>query len=137
MNMIEQIKADRIVAFKAKENIKKNLLGCLIGDSTKEDKEPSDLVVLSYIKKFIDGAKIVQKNTEPSDYEYYKASIEIEILESYRPKQMTEEEIITIITAIKVSGDTNLGIIMKYFKDSFPNLYDGAVVSKIAKEILK
>jgi uncharacterized protein YqeY len=140
--LIDQIRADRIVAFKNKENIKKNLLGCLIGDACKIDKEPTDAFVLSIIKKFIDGAKIVIENAKDTDYEFYQANQEIDILETYRPKQLTEDDIrgkiYRLITAgsIEQPNLLNLGDIMKYFKTNFEGQYDGALVSKLAKKML-
>lgn len=135
MKLIEKIRADRIIAFKAKENIKKNLLGCLIADSCKEDKEPDDIKVLAMIKKFIEGAELVIKNSKDGDFEHYKASMEIDILKTYRPCQLSEEDIRGLVNLCIAEG-YDLGKTMKHFKDKFNNQYDAALVSKIAKETL-
>lgn len=136
MKLIEKVRADRMIAFKAKENIKKNLLGCLISDSTKIDKEPSDEFVLSIIKKFIDNAKFVIEQTKDGDYENYQANQEIEILEKYRPKQLSEVEIRTLIEGLVISGSQNMKTIMETFKGAYPGQYDGKLVSQIAKEMI-
>jgi uncharacterized protein len=133
MKLIEQIKADRMVAFKAKENIKKNLLGCLISDSTKIDKEPSDEFVLSIIKKFIENAKFVIDKTNEKDFEFYQANQEIEILEKYRPEQLSETEILNVISMLKFQ-DKKLPEIMKHFKETFSGRYDGKLVSELIKK---
>jgi uncharacterized protein len=141
--LIEEIRKDRMVAFKAKENIKKDLLGCLISESCKEDKEPQDQKVLAVIKKFIDGAKEMMEHTKESDYEYYKASMEIDILETYRPKQLNEEEIVTYINQIHsasvdaVGTKATLPIIMKAFKEHYEGQYDGKLVNQLIQKSLK
>ena len=135
--LIDDIRKDRMVAFKAKENIKKDVLGCLIADSCKETKEPEDAKVLAMIKKFIDGANEVIEHAKDGSFEHYKATMEIDILTAYRPKQMAEPDIRALIVTIKEDiSDVNLGAVMKYFKDNYLGQYDGALVSKCAKEIL-
>jgi uncharacterized protein YqeY len=140
MKLIEQIRADRMVAFKAKENIKKNILGCLISESCKENKEPEDVKVLAVIKKFIENAKEIQDAADEKAYEFFQATQEIDILETYRPKQLTAEEIRNII---KIQNDNlkeacgeeiSMPSIMKYFKTNYDNQYDGKLLSQIAKE---
>ena len=64
--LFEKLKNDRITAFKLKENIKKDLLGCVIGESSKDNKNPEDSKVISVIKKFIDNAKMILDN-KPDD----------------------------------------------------------------------
>jgi uncharacterized protein YqeY len=140
--LIDDIRKDRIVAFKAKENIKKDILGCLIADSCKEVKEPDDTKVLSIVKKFIENAEEVMKQVPESDYSFYKASMEIDILKEYRPKQLTENEILDIMFIVQNGdGSGNAPEItfpqwMKYFKENYLNQYDGAVLSKVVKSTL-
>jgi uncharacterized protein YqeY len=58
----------------------------------------------------------------------------IKELEEFLPKQMSEKEITDKISEIiSTNSSTNIGIIMKAFKD-LPA--DKALVSKIAKEML-
>lgn len=60
-------------------------------------------------------------------------------LKEYIKVQLTEEEIRTIIMGLMVRSDVqyNMGLVMKYFKENYPNQYDGKLVSQIAKEMLK
>lgn len=156
MKLFDQIKKDRITAIKEKNDVAKNLLGCVIGDSSKMDKEPSDEFVISIIKKFMKGVEDSRKitfedyekkvfDTEEDALEYgekiaifsNKTESEIGILESYLPKQLDEQEISGIIRKIYIPDQhTKLGDIMKFFKDNYKGRYDGALVSKIAKEML-
>lgn len=52
-------------------------------------------------------------------------------LTSLLPKQMSEEE---ITQAIKESGSTNIGDIMKYLNSNYSGMFDRKLASKIAKQ---
>jgi uncharacterized protein YqeY len=136
MKLVEQIRADRIVAFKAKHNIKKNLLGCLIADACKEDKEPEDQKVLAVIKKFIENAQFVCEKCDEKEYEFYQATQEIEILEAYRPAQMSEEELRVVISKyLDETKNFKMGDVMKHLKQDYEGTYDGKLASHLLKNI--
>jgi len=133
MTLIEQVRADRITAFKAKQNIKKDVLGCLIADSCKEVKEPADSKVLAVIKKFIDGAEEMKAASPDGSFEEFKAIQEIEILSAYRPKQLTDLEVRGIIADLE---KMDLKGYMGHFKANYEGLYDGKMVRGIAEEFI-
>lgn len=123
--LFDTLKSDRIIAMKNKDEVKKNLLGCLIADSSKEDKIPEDSKVIAQIKKFIMNANdFLKLKDNPQSRE------EIRILESYLPKQLNEADIKTLI---ETNGLKTVPTIMKWFKENHNGCYDGATVSKIAK----
>lgn len=136
--LFDKLKQDRIQAMKERNYIIKDLLGTLIGECSKETKEPTDDKVIATIKKFIKNTEECLKYISDSDKlnPLCKEMNELIILESYLPKQMTEEEIRGNIELLKLAGNTNIGMIMKSFKDLYENEYDGATVSRIAKELL-
>ena len=53
MSLFDKLKEDRIAAFKAKETIKRDLLGVLLGESSKESKEPDDIKIIATIRKLV------------------------------------------------------------------------------------
>lgn len=141
--LIEQLKKERIEAMKAKDEIKKNLLGCVISEASKESKEPTDEKIQATIKKFIKNAEqvLIESARYGALTKVGHTQNEIKILESYLPKQLTEREIIAIITALQADAvateDTlEMKHIMGYFKSHYAGQYDGALVSKIVKEML-
>ena len=81
------------------DKVKRSLLESLIADAVynstheKKGKEPADDIFLSLIKKYIDNANVVIENTSADDVRHQAALQEIAILEGYRPKQMTAEEL--------------------------------------------
>jgi len=66
--------------------------------------------------------------------------VEIEILESYLPKQLTRDELIgharVFIETNKLSGPREMGKVMGYFNKNFTGLYDGKKLSNIVKSLL-
>lgn len=144
-NIFNILKQDHLQSRKNKDNIKSNLLGTLIGDCTKTTKEPSDVECIQIIKKFIKNAEETSNLLDNSLMGIRfktKYELEIKILESYLPKQLTEEKIKSIITCdiihkTRLANDPiTIGIIQKHFKENYQGQYDGALVSKIAKELL-
>ena len=63
---------------------------------------------------------------------------EMNVMEEYLPKQLSEQDIRDIIFGRIVQSDVpcNMGLVMKYFKDNYSGQYDGKMVSTIAKEML-
>lgn len=137
--LIDVLKKDRIQAMKDKETAKKDLLGVLIGDATKEAKQPEDAKVVAMVKKFI-------KNSEETlavcvrvgnSIGETAARAEINILEAYLPKQLTIEGLRTAVKyAVEFNNATDMGSVMKYLKDNHEGRYDGKLASQMAKEIL-
>lgn len=63
------------------------------------------------------------------------AKTEIVILESFLPKQLTEEQLRTLIQDFANQGK-NIGDAMKTLKTQFAGQYDGGLASKLMKELL-
>ena len=139
--LFEQIKKDRITYFKQRnENMNAkvgyNVLGVLIGDATKETKEPNDEKIIALLKKFIDNAKVCIENAR-DDLSRLTAEKEIEVLSQYLPQQLSESDIKTLIANMVVAtDDINIGMVMKFFKNNYAGQYDGALVSAIAKKVI-
>lgn len=64
-------------------------------------------------------------------------SIEIGIIDDYLPKQLSEEQLLTIIKNIISDQETpNLGLVMKFLKSQYDGQYDGKLASNLAKSLL-
>ena len=136
--MFEELKKNLLSSRKNGHTIKKNLLSTLIGECSKDNKSPSDEQVITTIKSFLKKNKQLQEDCKKVDNMncLTTALIEEEILVSFMPKQLDEQEIRDIIATRIDNGDNNLGVIMKFFKTHYEGLYDGAIVSRITKELL-
>jgi len=138
--LFEKLKADRIQAMKDKDTLKKGLLGVIIGDSSKDDKNPDDTIVLAILKSFLKKNAQAQVDVgEANMEELYLDDLvkEEKIIESYLPQQLTVEGLRTAVKyAVEFDGATNMGDVMKYLKANHEGRYDGKLASQMAKEIL-
>jgi len=135
--LIDTIKADRILAMKAKDTAKKDLLGVLVAECTKTDKYPDDATVVAAVKKMHVTAHENWERMSGSDDPRMGPYLREEaILFGYIPSQLTEDAIdLSVRYAINL-GASNVGGVMLYFKNNFAGRYDGRSVSDIAKRAL-
>ncbi len=140
--MKEEIQRDYIAAFKAKETMKKDVLGLLKGAiqnaEINKKEELTDEEILSIIEKQIkmrkDGVVEFEKAGRQNLADQYNE--EIKILEKYMPEQLSEEEINKIIDetieSVKPEGMKDFGKIMK---EITPKLKGRANISEVSNTI--
>ena len=130
MGLIEKISKDFMSAYKSKDMEKKNFLGVIKTEVTKETKTPEDSYVVGKLKSMIENAEETNSLTE----------YELGIINNYLPTQMTEDVLrVTIgdfITKEELSTMKDMGKIMGYLKSNFEGEYDGKLASTIIKELL-
>ena len=130
MNLKEQINADFMIAFKAKDMDKKNFLGVVKGEIQNEESRNggvTDESVMNILKKMEKSLK--QTNTAES-------LAELEYIKPYLPTLMDETLIRSIIESYKNTGVNNVGQMMGAFNKEYKGKADNALVSKIVKEVL-
>lgn len=143
MALITKIKTDIVSATKARAEIRKNILKVLLGEvqtvESRSKKILSDQEVFSLIRSIINNNSITLDKTIS---EVSKANLteEIEILQSYIPKTLTEKEIlehidesvIKLVCEAKSEGQA-VGIVIKFLKTKTECLIDGNDVKKIVQ----
>jgi len=130
MNLKEQINADFMIAFKAKDMNKKNFLGVVKGEIQNEESRNggvTDESVMNILKKMEKSLK--QTNTAES-------LAELEYIKPYLPTLMDEISIRSIIRTFKKDGIDDVGKMMGAFNKAYKGKADNALVSKIVKEVL-
>jgi len=132
MTLKDKINADYMTAFKAKDSVVKNLLSVIKGEIQTSEKnngiDMSDEDVTKILNKTV---KSLKETLNVYDSEDTKR--ELEIVESYLPKQLSKDEIVAKVTDLKNTGVTNIGQIMKEFA-GLP--VDRKVVSEVIKEVI-
>lgn len=133
MTLKERISADYLAAFKAKDSVAKNLLSVIKGEIQTIEKNTgienmSDEDVTKILNKTVKSLKETLQASVSVD-----AKLELSIVESYLPKQMSKDEIFVKVTELKIAGITNIGQIMKEFA-ALP--VDRKVVSEVIKEVI-
>ena len=148
MSLIEQIEKDIIAAMKAKEPVKVSTLRMLksaLGNhliQVKKDK-PEDADVLSIIAKQAKQRRESVESFEKAGRKDLadKEKDELAILETYLPKQLTDEELGGAVkNAIAISGaksPVDIGKLMKVLMPSIQGKADGKRVQDAVKAILK
>lgn len=132
MTLKERINSEFVTAFKEKNTLKKSLLSVVKGEIQTSEKNlnvqnMNDEDVLKILNKF---AKSMKENISLGDE---TAKLELEIIQSYLPKEMSDSEIESRISKIVESGVTNIGQIMKEFVGLQA---DKRKVSEIVKKVL-
>ena len=125
---VEQIKAER----QAQRNnpVIYSLLGVVLGelDRLPTREKPTKDQIYTVIKKMHESAQLMSSIESRAEAEYF---------EDFIKKQLSHSEIeIIIADFILQQPNTNIGIVMKHFKDNYSGQYDGKLVSQIAKEML-
>lgn len=140
MSLYQQIKTEQLEARKAKIQLQINLYTTLLGEiqnATTGNKgsssEITDSEVLKVINKFIKNAKESLK-LKPDNV---TVSLELKILETFLPKQLSDDELKEAITNIvcnlqsTVQLNAKLGLVMKELKSKYENQYDASKVKDI------
>jgi uncharacterized protein YqeY len=150
MTLIERLKADQLSARKAKDTKKVTLLSTLIGEAVKVGKDngnrdSTDTEVIAVIKKFKknleDTLTLIHNKLVTFEYtdEDRAMDDELELYNSYIPKQLSEVDLKHEISMFILTNEGNVAMkdVMTYLKSNFSGLYDGKLASQIANQILK
>ena len=148
-SIVNQIPIDLKNAMLAKEKVKiaalRAIKSAFILENTKEgssgniDNNLAQQIILKLHKQRMDAYNIYveQNRSDLADEEFQQAKV----LENYLPKRLSQEEIRSKIKEItNVLGATSMadmGKVMGKAMNSLKGKADGAIISKLVKEILK
>ncbi len=148
MSLKERLSADFKDALKTKNKVKKdvvNMARAAIKQYEVDHREELDdegviEVLTKQVKMRKDALVDFEKAGRTDLLDVYKA--EIEVLQTYLPAQMTEDEIRAVVEkAIEDDGiereKKNMGKVMKAVMPLVKGKADGAVVKKVVDEIMK
>jgi hypothetical protein len=144
----EKLKEDLKVSIKSSDTTKKELVKVILSEISLEEKRGAagfflnDEGVTAVIKKMKKNAETIKeecnkigKAIDPSVFK------EIEILDTYLPKQLSEDQIKMLVADIMeelgTSSIKDMGKIMTKFNSQFAGQADGKIVSQIVRERLK
>ena len=156
MSIINEIKQEIKMAMKEKNTIKKDVLKLILGKSEELAKEKiikekgdlsnieiSDEVVITALnkelKQLTQTKTILEENNKIDSSLYKETILKLEIVKSYLPKQMTEEELTQKIEEIinSIGDKNNRGLIMKTVIQELKGKADGKLINQKVQEILK
>lgn len=142
MSLIKTISADFMAAYKEKNMPKKDFLGMLKTEVTRESKEPKDDKVIKVIKSMLkkDNEAVEKANELGQEVTSRLSDEEKTILNSYLPKQLSEADLTIIVTnEIDANGydsQKDMGKLMGFLKANYDGQYNGKVASDLVKSLL-
>ncbi len=146
MGLKERLKADMKEAMKAKDKVKLStirMINSLIKNAEIEKRgeltdEEIIQLLMKYAKQRKESIEMYEKGGRQDLVEKEKA--ELAVVESYLPKQMSEDEIREIvkqtIEEVGASSIKDMGKVMKAVMPKVKGRADGSVVNRIVKELL-
>jgi uncharacterized protein len=146
MNLKSQIVEELTAAMKAKEELKKEVLRMLKAEVMKEEvagnekRELEDSEILKIVKRMVkqrkDSIEQFKKGGRTELAE--KEKTEIPILEAYLPAQMSEEDIVAIVTKKKaelgVDDKSKMGMLIGAVMKEVGDSAEGNVVKGIVEQ---
>lgn len=128
MGLQDQIKKDLVLAMKAKDDEKKNILRVVMGEFGRQvRKDIPDAEVIQILKKLVKSEKEVLAQTKGPGTDRF-----IEVVESYLPKMATDAEISDWIDEnIDFSRFSNKMQAMRPIMAHFGAAADGALVKQV------
>lgn len=136
-----KIRSDALAARKARDSVRANLTGTLIGEIEKRAKAPGrsggldDAGVLAIVGKFRKDAGETIAALPEGDARLEQARAEAAILDGYRPAQMDDEAIRAFVLARKSEGMSGTGPLMGALKAAHGGAYDGRAAAAIVKSL--
>ncbi|ADU96496.1 GatB/YqeY domain-containing protein [Thermovibrio ammonificans] len=146
MGLKERLKADMKEALKAKDKVKLStirMINSLIKNAEIEKRgELTDdeivQLLMRYAKQRREAIEMYEKGGRPDLVEKEKA--ELAVVESYLPKQLSEEELVElvkqVIAEVGASSPKDMGKVMKAVMPKVKGRADGSLVNRIVKELL-
>ena len=132
MSLKDKIVADIKTAMKNKDTQRLGVLRVLKGEIERNEQtskgkvELADVDIVALVKKSIQGIK------ETNNDEF-----EIEVLETYLPKQLSNFELTKLVKEfLTTEGNVNMGSVMAHFKVNYAGQYDGKELSLIVKSLI-
>jgi hypothetical protein len=139
--LLIRMKKDNIQAMRDKNKISKGVLSLMISAMTLAEKEAgkdlTDEEALKFVQREMKQEKDTLASTPEDRIELIELSkAKIEIIDSYLPKQLSEEEIKVAITEIINDKGLELsrkvqGVVMKEMMAKFAGRTDGKTVNKV------
>lgn len=147
MSLLLTLRKDKMAALKEKDTVKNGVCSLLISAialaEKEQNKELSDEEAAAYIQKELKQTRETLSLTPEDRTDLIEETKrKIEILESYLPKQMSQEEIKEAIEAILAEKNLeaikkNQGILIKEMMAKYKGKTDGKTVSTVIQTILK
>lgn len=147
MSFLSNLRKDKMNAMKEKDKIKgavvTNLMSAISLAEKEAKRELTDAEALEYVQKELKKNEDTLESLPENRVENIEeAKTRINIIKSYLPSQLSEEELADEILKIVEEKDLekspkSLGTIIPMILEKFPARTDGKQISKVASKVLK
>ena len=138
--LIDRIKDDRLAAMKARDELKKNLLGTLFAAATKDGKAPDDATVLRTIRSFMKSLQETVSLLQARGLDAAAQRAEQAILEAYLPQVLGEDElhasIAEIVAGLPERSPKAMGQVMAALRARHGDALDNKTASGLVRAAL-
>jgi len=116
--LFEKLKNILLQARKDKDQPTIDFVSYLIGECSRNEKQPSDEAIIKKLKTY--KTSVAQMSDE-------KTKIEVSFIDNFLPdvQEMSDEQITDICAGLKATGVTAIKDVMIHFKQNYAGLYDG------------
>jgi uncharacterized protein YqeY len=143
MSIIASIKEQQIAARKARDAKTAAFLSTLASEieiigKNDGNRQTTDDEATKVIQKFKKNATEMVAQLTKLGKDTADSMVELEILDSFLPKQATDEEVINEIRAFAATGVdpvTKIGIVIKHLKSTFGPTFDAARVKALISQV--
>ena len=139
--LIDQLKKENILALKEKNENKRAILSVVINkymilgyEAKAKNKELNDADLIQVINKTLKELEEEKSNFLSLNRmdKVNDIDAQINVIKSYVPKMMSEEEIKEVILSL---NDKSIPSVMKHFKTNYAGKCDMALVNKVLKSL--
>lgn len=138
--LIDRIREDRLLAMKARDDARKNLLGTLFAAATKDNKQPDDASVVRTIRSFVKSLEETVSLVEGRGGDAGAQRAELAILAGYLPQTLSEAELLVSIDAIVAAlpdrSPKAMGQVMAALKERHGDALDSRAASALVRSAL-
>jgi len=138
--LIDRIREDRLLAMKARDDARKNLLGTLFAAATKDNKQPDDASVVRTIRLFVKSLEETVSLVESRGGDAGVQRAELAILAGYLPQTLSEAELLASIDAILAElpdrSPKAIGQVMAALKERHGDALDSRAASALVRSAL-
>ncbi len=138
--LIDRIREDRLLAMKARDDARKNLLGTLFAAATKDNKQPDDASVVRTIRSFVKSLEETVSLVESRGGNAGAQRAELAILAGYLPQTLSEAELLASIDAIMAElpdrSPKAMGQVMAALKERHGDALDSRAASALVRSAL-
>ncbi|MGD9509516.1 MAG: GatB/YqeY domain-containing protein [Geminicoccaceae bacterium] len=138
--LIDRIREDRLHAMKARDEMRKNLLGTLYAAATKDDKQPDDAAVVRTVRSFVKSLDETVTLVESRGGNAASQRAELAILADYLPRSLSERELLasiqSIVAALPERSPRAMGQVMAALKQRHGDALDSRAASALVRSAL-